>query len=115
MQCISSFGSFSSGASLSVRDEEYHATPVGWAYYCKRYDVFELLIDRAGIHDLVIYGRADRLRAVLAGDPSLANARDDRGKTPLHYLHRDLKHAVDIIDLLVAHGASSRNSRGQAR
>jgi ankyrin repeat protein len=93
------------GASLSARDGEYHTTPVAWAHYCGRHDVFELLIDRAGIHDLVVFGRVDRLREVLAADPSLCTARDDRGKTPLHYLDRNLKNAKEIIDLLVGHGA----------
>jgi len=102
------------GASLSARDQEFHSTPIGWADHCKRYDMFQLLIDHAGIHDLVLYDRIEQLRASLEADSSLAQARDSLGSTPLHYLHRDLKHSIEIIDSLVAHGAdvNARNNAG---
>jgi ankyrin repeat protein len=93
------------GASVEVRDQEHHGTPIGWAYHFQRYDVFDLLIDRAGIHDAVTFDRIDRLRVLLDQDRSLANAQDDLGQRPLHCLHGELKHGVEMIDLLVAHGA----------
>jgi len=104
------------GASLTVRDLAFHGSPVGWAYYCNRRDIFDLLIDQAGIHDLVRFDRIDRLRAVLEENPQLARSCDARGLTPLHYLHGHLKHAQEIVDVLIAHGAdvNARDSAGQS-
>jgi ankyrin repeat protein len=93
------------GADPAIRDEVYHSTPIGWASHFKLGDSVDLLIDRAGIHDAVDCDRPDRLRALLARDPGLANARDEDGATPLHRLHGGLTHGSEMIDLLVQHHA----------
>ena len=102
------------GADPAIRDEVYHSTPIGWAYHFRQSDRVDLLIDRAGIHDAVGCDRADRLRALLAHDPGLANARDEDGGTPLHRLHGGLTHGIEMIDLLIQHDAdvNARNRSG---
>jgi ankyrin repeat protein len=46
------------------------------------------------------FDMADRLRAFLAADPSLVNAKGGDGKRPLHYAA-----SVEIVELLLEHGA----------
>jgi ankyrin repeat protein len=46
------------------------------------------------------FGMADRLKAFLAADPSLTNAKGGDGKRPLHYAA-----SVEIAELLLEHGA----------
>lgn len=102
------------GADPAIRDEVYHSTPIGWAYHFGQNASVDLLIDRAGIHDAVACDRPDRLRALLAHDPSLANASDEGGLTPLHRLHGALRHGTEMIDLLVQQKAdvNARDRRG---
>jgi ankyrin repeat protein len=102
------------GANPAVRDEVYHSTPIGWACHLRQSDRVDLLIDRAGIHDAVGCDRPDRLRALLARDPGLANASDEDSGTPLHHLHGALTHGIEMIDLLVQHDAdvNARDRRG---
>ena len=104
------------GADPAIRDEVYHSTPIGWAYHFRKSDSVDLLIDRAGIHDAVGCDRPDRLGTLLAHDPSLANASDEDGRTPLHRLHGALTHGIEMIDLLVQHHAdvNARDRRGVA-
>jgi ankyrin repeat protein len=55
------------------------------------------------IHDLVNRRDAEAIRARIALDPGVVNARNATGKTPLHYAVT--YGAPDLIDLLVAQGA----------
>jgi ankyrin repeat protein len=100
------------GAPLDARDAAYDAPPVGWAAYAVAHwpdrgdarEVLRYLLDRSDDpFELAAHGRPDRLAVVLAASPSLARARDRRGRTPLHWLQDDAPDAV--IDVLVAHGA----------
>jgi ankyrin repeat protein len=102
------------GANPAIRDEVYHSTPIGWACHFRQSDSVDLLIDRAGIHDAVGCDRPDRVRILLAHDPSQANASDEDGKTPLHHLHGALAHGTEMIDPLVQHhgDVNARDRRG---
>jgi ankyrin repeat protein len=103
------------GASVTIRDPLYHSTPLGWARHFGREQITTLLLPHAGIHDAVALDAIDRVRALLADDPALANARDDLGQTPLHHLHADVRRGDESIDLLVARGAdvNARDDEGK--
>ncbi len=55
------------------------------------------------IHELVTRGDADAVRALLERDPSLLEARDERGQTPLHLATRG--ESAEIVRLLIEAGA----------
>ena len=103
------------GASVTLRDSRFHSTPLGWAHHHGATRIFDQLRPYAGAHDAVHYGLVGRLRALLDDDPTLANARDDRGQTPLHYLTPETPGGAKMIDLLVSHGAdlNVRDTNGQ--
>ncbi len=65
------------------------------------------------IHDAVRAGDAGRVKAAIAKDPKLVDARDDKGRTPLHmaaYYGRK-----DVAELLIAGGAdrSAKDENGR--
>jgi ankyrin repeat protein len=51
-------------------------------------------------------GKLERLRAVLAAEPALISATRD-GRTPLFFLAPPEEHALEIAELLLAHGADA--------
>ena len=93
------------GANPEVRDGNRHTIPLTWAYRFGRAETVSILMASAPIHAAVNCDGVDRVRALLAQDPSLSNARDIDGRTPLHCLHKGLRHGVELIRLLVASGA----------
>lgn len=55
------------------------------------------------IHEASSLGRADRVRELLAGDPSLATSRSSDGFTPLHYAA--FFGTAEVAAVLLEHGA----------
>ena len=66
------------------------------------------------IRGLCFAGAIDRLAELLAADPSLASAKIRDGEPPLFALPDDDDRAVDVAELLLAHGAdpSVKNAAG---
>lgn len=69
-------------------------------------------IQASEIHDAVKGGDAAKVAALLTADPALLNARDETGRTPLHWAARG--DAPAILTLLVERGAdvSAADSSG---
>jgi hypothetical protein len=65
------------------------------------------------VRGLCFCGAVERLTALLAEDPTLAS-RTSRGELPLFCLPDDDERAVEVAELLLAHGAdaSVRNTAG---
>lgn len=103
------------GADLHARDPNYDATPLDSANYKGRREVVEYLVQLAPIFDAVRYGGLDRVRTLVRENPECVNVRDDEGRTPLHYPNFDTRHAEEIIELLIAHGAdtSAKDNAGR--
>lgn len=93
------------GADPSLRDPTYHAAPIGWALHNHQDDVVEYLLPSATIFDAVQSGGVQRAAILLREDPSLANARDEAGNPLVFYLHPEMRHLEEMIQLLAAHGA----------
>jgi ankyrin repeat protein len=105
----------SHGASVTVCDSRFHSTPLGWAKHHGSTHTFDALAPHAGVHDAVQFGLLDRLRDLLERDSAEARARDDLGRTPVHYLNAEAPLVQQIIELLVASGATAEalDNRGQ--
>jgi ankyrin repeat protein len=103
------------GADVHARDPNYDATPLASANYKGQRNVIEYLLQFASIGDAVKVGGLDRVRTLLRENPESVNVRDDDGRTPLHYPHRNTRHGEEMIELLIAHGAdtSARDNEGR--
>lgn len=104
------------GAEVDARETRYHAVPLGVAAWAQQAGMVELLGRHSrDVWNLTYTGQVDRLRRVLAEDPSLAGAVGEQGDTPLMWLPADDAAAAESAGILVAHGAdpAHRNARGQ--
>jgi ankyrin repeat protein len=103
------------GADVHARDPNHDATPLASANYKGRREVVEYLVQFAPICDAVRFGGLDRVRTLLRENPECVHVRDDAGRTPLHYPNWDTRHGVEIIELLIAHGAdtSAKDNAGR--
>jgi ankyrin repeat protein len=103
------------GADPSLRDATYHAAPIGWAFHNHQQDVVDHLMAFANIFDAVRCGGVERVALLLKDDASLATAKDEDGDALVFYVHPDRGRAREMVQLLLAHGASleARDSRGR--
>ena len=104
------------GADLDPRESMYGGAPIGWAAHGDRRAAMDLLSRYSrNIWTLCFHGYADRVREILAADPSLARQLDDEGCTPLWWLPDDDDKAMAIVELLLAAGADPcvRNQNGR--
>src|SRR3712207_2025811 len=59
--------------------------------------------DEQTVFEAAAFGRADRVRAILAADPAQAAARSEDGFTPLHLAI--FGGSEEVVRLLIGHGA----------
>ena len=99
------------GADVNRRDARFHGTPLSWAVALHKPLVVEQLVPVSrDARALTRLGRAARLAAVLADEPALANERlaGVPDPTPLFCLPDDEQLAVEVAQVLLAHGADRR-------
>ena len=104
------------GADVDPHETSYKATPIGWASYYGRRSTIELLGRYSrNVWTLTYRGLVERLREVLAEEPSLARETNEDGQTALFWLPSDDAKAVEIVRLFLQHGADPdvRDARGQ--
>jgi uncharacterized protein len=103
------------GADVDAREWKYGGTPLDWARHYERPRMVALLAPLSrDVFALVAAGCLERLRQLLAAEPELGRAV--RGnETPLFCLPEEEDQAVEIVELLLAHGADPtiRNGSGQ--
>lgn len=94
------------GADLDAKDDEFHATPVGWANEGGRTSMVHHLVERGAkvdLHRAAAYGLTDHVRRLLREHPERVDQKDRYG-TPLH--EAVLWGHADIVELLLRHGAN---------
>jgi uncharacterized protein len=95
------------GAEVDPVEERWGGTPLGGAVHFQHRRTSELLARYSrDVWHLVFTGHVERLREVLAGEPGLARTSSrDQNHTPLMWLPDDEARALEVIELLLAHGA----------
>jgi uncharacterized protein len=97
------------GAEIDPRESTYNGTPLGWAAHGDHIEAVRFLSRHSrDLWALCFHGYIDRLREILAGDPTLAQGVNRDGRTPLWWLPDDEKKAMEAVELLLAAGANPR-------
>jgi len=93
------------GADANIRETRYGATPLGFANHYDHRGMIDLLTPHSrDVWSLASQGKVDRLREVLAVEPQRAREVAPNGSTPLWFLPDEEDAALDVIELLLAHG-----------
>jgi hypothetical protein len=97
------------GADVDRRGSEYQGTPLGFALHFDQRAMIELLVPLTrDVFGLAQAAALARLAEVLREDPSRIRDRNPRGEPLLFALPDDEAAAVDVAELLLAHGADPR-------
>jgi ankyrin repeat protein len=94
------------GADVDTPERRWHSSPFAYASYHGRTEIIDMLA--AGSRDvfqLASHGGIERLRIVLEEEPARARETSSSGFPPLWWLPDDDDAAVEIVKLLLAHGA----------
>jgi uncharacterized protein len=103
------------GADVDATERRYNSTPLGHAHYQGRPEMVAVIAPFSrDIRGLCFTGAIDRLAELFAADRSLASAITRGDEAPLFALPDDDERAVDVAELLLAHGAdpSVKNRAG---
>ena len=104
------------GAEVDPRETNYDAPPIGWAAHGDKIEMLDFLSRYSrSIWTLCFRGYVDRVRDVLQREPDLATQVTREGITPLWWLPDEEEKALEIVELLLAHGAdpSIKNKEGR--
>lgn len=94
------------GADANIRERQYHATPLGFASHYDHRAMIDLLTPHSrDVWCLADQGKVERLREVLAAEPQRATETGPHGSTLLWNLPNDETRALEVVELLLAHGA----------
>jgi len=94
------------GADADVREAQYQGTPLGFAAHYDHRAMIDLLTPHSrDVWGLASQGQLARLRDVLAGEPRRATEIGPHGSTLLWHLPHDEELALEVVELLLAHGA----------
>jgi ankyrin repeat protein len=102
------------GAEIEPVETNWNNTPLDHAMYSNLTRMIEFLgCFTRDVFRLTRIGNIERLREVLREEPDLAKVVDD-GYTPLMWLPDDEARAIEIVELLLAHGAdpTTRSKEG---
>jgi uncharacterized protein len=102
------------GAQIDPIEKRYNGTPLSWAVHNKRQHMIDILSPLSRqTATLVNIGKVDRLRELFSAEPALAKETFD-GDSLLFYLPEDEDRAIEVAQLLLAHGTDPRvrNKKG---
>lgn len=93
------------GADPSLRDRGHSSTPLGWASHNGQVELVDLLVERhpPDIVDAAWLGDVERVRAILADDPTLVDGFNGGKVSPLRGAAWHGR--ADVVRVLLEHGA----------
>jgi ankyrin repeat protein len=95
------------GAEIDPRESTWGGKPIGWAAHGDKVEMVRFLSRYSrDIWTLCFRGYVDRVRTILAENPSLARLAGQDGITPLWWLPDDEGQAMQLVELLLAAGAN---------
>ncbi|HXD29675.1 MAG TPA: ankyrin repeat domain-containing protein [Pyrinomonadaceae bacterium] len=95
------------GAEVDPLDPIWKSAPLGWAAHADDQQMLDFLSRYSRfVWTLSFRGYVDRLREVVEENPDLAKSADSEGYTLLWWLPDDESKAIEIVKLLIAHGAN---------
>jgi ankyrin repeat protein len=96
------------GAEVDPQETRWGAPPIGYAGHYNNQTMLDFFgrISRF-VWTLAFHGKVARLREVLDAEPARAKEVTPNGITPLWWLPGDDAVAVDVVTLLLAHGADA--------
>ena len=103
------------GAEIDPIERRYGSTPLGWARHQGASAAQIYLASRSrDVEALCQAAEIERLEALFAEEPALANAPARSGEPPLFCLPDDDSSACDLVEFLLAAGAdpTARNGEG---
>jgi uncharacterized protein len=103
------------GAQIDPREARYESTPVWGAVWDQKQRMIDFLSPLSSdVWALGFIGNVERLRKVLAAEPTLARSRGEN-ETPLMWLPPDEDRAMEVAEMFLAGGADPdvRNVQGQ--
>ena len=104
------------GADTMAHDPEHNSTPIGWAHYCGRQEVFDWFLPQDhlfGLFDAIEFDKPERFKTLLADqDPDMAIGEGQRGVLLRMAAHDG---RLAMAEVLLAKGAdpSLANSEGK--
>jgi ankyrin repeat protein len=94
------------GADANIHETQYGGTPLGFASHYAHQGMIDLLTPYSrDVWTLAHNGKIDRLREVMAAEPARAREMGSNGRTALWWLPNDEDLAMQVVELLLAHGA----------
>jgi hypothetical protein len=92
-------------ADPDVRESQFHASPLGFACYHDHRSMIDLLTPHSrDVRALAAQGKVERLREVFSAEPQRARDIGLHGTTLLWHLPDDETVALEVVELLLAHG-----------
>ena len=104
------------GAEVDHREPNWNATPFGFAAHGQRWNMMnDLSRVTEDMWALTFNGYVDRVRELLDQKPALAKVVNNEGYTLLWWLPADEDRALEMVNVLLAHGAdpAHRNHEGK--
>lgn len=93
------------GARIDPVDRVHQSAPIWWAIWGQQNATIDILAERSqDLAALTFLGKIDRVRELLQDDPLRAPV----GNTALHWLPGDEGTALQMVELLLAHGANPK-------
>jgi ankyrin repeat protein len=98
------------GADIDPLETSYDASPIGFASYANNWPMIDLLAPVSRhVWTLAGRGKIERLREIFSTEPERATVTTPDGMTLLWCLPDDEARAIEIVELLLAHGADPRS------
>lgn len=104
------------GAEIDPVEQRYNATPLRHASYLGKPELVELIAPHShSLRALCFSGFVERVRSLLAEDTQGVKRLEQAGENLLFCLPDDENKAVEIVEVLLAFGASPRETNAQGQ